>query len=209
VRKLHQLGLSGTEFLALIPGTFGGSLIMNAGTKRGEIGSIVERVKMVMPDGTLKIVDAEEAQFSYRHSRFPKDAILVEGQLRVRSCGGEMGADIVRQERDYRNQTQPYHQPCAGSVFRNPPGDYSGRLIEAAGLKGMRRGKAQISSMHANFIVTEEGASGRDILALMAIMRRAVQDTFDVTLEPEQRLLGYESDSLGALLDKIAAEDIP
>jgi len=206
IRELHQHGLSGAEFLALVPGTFGGAVAMNAGTKRGEAKDIVEAVRIVTRDGGLLGLDAAALQFRYRHAELPEGTVVVDGIVKARRGGVELGKLRVREEREYRNRTQPYHQPSAGSVFKNPEGDFAGRLIEEAGLKGVHRGGARFSEVHANFIVTEPGATARDILALMAQARAEVWRRFDVVLEPEQRLLGFGDASLVELLDRLAEE---
>jgi len=201
VRDLHKAGLSGAEFVALIPGTFGGAVAMNAGTKHGEISDILEEVTLVDRAGNSRVVPAETLSLSYRHSSIPDDAIVVEGVISARCGGVESGKFFVKAERDYRNQTQPYSKPNAGSVFRNPLGDHAGRLIEEAGLKGTRVGGAHVSELHANFVVTEEGATASDVVTLMAHIRRTVEAFCGIKLEAEQRLLGFGTESVSDLLD--------
>ncbi len=191
VRELHKAGLSGAECLALVPGTFGGAVAMNAGTRAGEVKDIVESVTVVLPSGDIQELDAADLGFRYRHADVPRGAIVVEGVIRAAVGGVEAGREQVKEERAYRNRTQPYSLPSAGSVFRNPEGDHAGRLIEAAGLKGTRIGGAVISMLHANFIVTETGAKAADVVALMELARRTVREQFGVELRAEQRLLGF------------------
>lgn len=202
VRDLHKAGLSGAEFVALVPGTFGGAVAMNAGTKHGEMSDILVEVTLVDKMGKIQVVPAEALSLSYRQSHIPDDSIVVEGVI-IACCGSvEQGKFFVRAERDYRNETQPYSKPNAGSVFRNPLGDHAGRLIEEAGLKGTRVGGAHISELHANFVVTEEGATASDVVTLMAHIRRTVEAFCGVKLEAEQRLLGFGTESVGELLDR-------
>lgn len=205
VRRLHSAELSGAEFLALVPGTFGGAVAMNAGTRSGEIASIVVEVTVVMGDAHIRRLSHAELNFRYRYAEVPDGAIIVEGAIRAHTGGAAAGRAAVRREREYRNETQPYNRPSAGSVFTNPPGDHAGRLIEAAGLKGLRIGGAHVSTLHANFIVTEPGARAFDVVQLMARARARVREQFGVVLEPEQRLLGFGRGS-AALLDEIARD---
>jgi UDP-N-acetylmuramate dehydrogenase len=207
VRSLHKAGFSGPECLALVPGTVGGAVAMNAGTRAGAIGDFLLSVRVVRRDGVLEELPAAELGLAYRTCRLPAGAIVVEATLAVKRGGVEAGVEAVKAERAYRNVTQPYSAPSAGSVFTNPPGDYAGRLIEAAGLKGATVGGAQISPLHANFIVTESGATAADVVRLMALARAEVRQRFGVTLEPEQRLLGFGDVDPGALLDALAAEE--
>lgn len=207
VRTLHGAGLSGAEFLALVPGTFGGAVAMNAGTRQGELVDILVGVTIVERAGTTCALSAGDLRMAYRRADIPAGAIVVEGVIAANVGGVEAGRAQVRAEREYRNRTQPYNSPNAGSVFRNPDGDYAGRLIEAAGLKGTRIGGAQISTLHANFVVTEPGARAADIVSLMARARAEVSRQFGVSLIPEQRLIGFGELTGEALLDTWNVEE--
>ncbi|MCA9563941.1 MAG: UDP-N-acetylmuramate dehydrogenase, partial [Myxococcales bacterium] len=186
-----------------VPGTLGGAVAMNAGTRSGELGDVLVSVRVMGPDGTIQDLDHARLGFAYRTANVPAGSLVVSARLRATVGGVDEGKARVREEREYRNRTQPYSSPSAGSVFRNPEGDHAGRLIEAAQLKGTRRGGAQISPLHANFIVTEEGATAADVLELMALARREVRTQFGVQLHPEQRLLGFSEHSVLNLLDQL------
>ncbi|GAC1421636.1 MAG: UDP-N-acetylmuramate dehydrogenase [Candidatus Velthaea sp.] len=173
--------------LAGIPGSVGGALYMNAGTDR-EIGEFVRDVWVhtrAKPDAHPVSV-----QYYYRHTTLSRDTIVARVTLafergdpaEVRS---EMQSRLVR-----RKATQPIQFPNAGSCFRNPPGDRAGRLIEAAGAKGWRVGGAEVSPLHANFIVNVAGAKARDVTTLLARVRRAVGDAFGVDMQLEVHLVG-------------------
>ena len=191
VSELHGAGYSGAEFLALIPGTFGGAVVMNAGTGLGELSDILDQVTVVTGEGQLQTIDAATLNMAYRHCELPEKAMVTEGVIRVCRGGVEAGRDAIRNERERRERTQPVRQPSAGSVFVNPPGDFAGRLIEAVGLKGRRVGGAVIAEQHANFIVTEKGATASDVFELMALVFSEVKKRFGVSLTTEQRLVGF------------------
>ena len=188
-------GLSGLEFGAGIPGTLGGWLAMNAGIGVRELKDVVRRATWMDASGALVApVEREQLDFRYRElAGLPRGAVLVGAELGV----GVSERMTVKAEIDrllaHRAATQPTDIPSCGSVFRNPEGDYAGRLIEAAGLKGTREGGAEISSVHANFIVNRGGATARDVLTLIEHARRAVADATGVTLETEVQLIGRET----------------
>lgn len=194
VRETFNQGLSGLEFAVGIPGTLGGALAMNAGTKDSWIGEIVESVTLLTPAGELKKVSGSEISWGYRRSNLPSMGIILESSLKVSQgivfeVRGRMEAGLKR-----RKATQPLSLPNAGSVFMNPEGDHAARLIESSGLKGARSGGAQVSEMHANFIVNTGGATAEDIVDLMARIRSCVKEIHGVELRPEVRFLGsFES----------------
>lgn len=187
-----NLGLVGVEFLGTIPGTFGGALIMNAGAHGGEIGPFVQEVRLI--DHSFSVVRraGSECGFAYRTSAFLPGEILTGATLRLGSGDAASARAHLRELRDRRKKTQPIGLPNAGSIFKNPPGDYAGRLIEACGLKGRRSGGACISELHANFIVNEGGARAADVIALSRIAQDAVFERFGVRLEWEVRRLGEQ-----------------
>lgn len=190
VQDVYSKGLSGLEFAVGIPGTVGGALAMNAGTREEWIGAIVESVTVYVPGEGLVGVRGPEVAWGYRCSDIHKRGIVAECSLRVQSGDTEM----IRRKMDARllrrKRTQPLGLACAGSVFVNPEGDSAGRLIEASGLKGHVVGGAKISEIHANFIVNVGGASARDVLALVHLARDAVKDRYGIELRPEIRFLG-------------------
>jgi UDP-N-acetylmuramate dehydrogenase len=190
VREAARRGYAGLEFAEGIPGTIGGALIMNAGAYGSEIEKVVEEVTGVTRDGNPLHFTRKQMTFSYRDSHLPAGTIVT--QLRLRLHRGE-SATVSSKVRDLvakRKASQPSGHPNSGSMFRNPRGDYAGRLIEAAGLKGMRIGQAQISERHGNFIVNLGGAAAEDVRQLMELARAQVQGKFGIALEPEVRMVG-------------------
>jgi UDP-N-acetylmuramate dehydrogenase len=184
-----QNSLKGTEMLAGIPGTIGGGIVMNAGAYGGEIADHLTEVK-VLRESAVVAVPKSEAGFSYRTSNF-RGEIVLEATFALPPGDKQ---ELERRRRELllkRNESQPVNLPNSGSVFKNPPGTYAARLVEEAGLKGTRAGKAQISERHSNFIVNVGGARAHDVLELMLSMRTAVYEKFRVKLEPEVRLLGF------------------
>ncbi len=186
-------GLVGAEFLAGIPGTFGGALAMNAGCHGGETWALVERVLMLTRRGELVTRTREDFDIDYRHAglKSATDEIFAAAWLRLSPGDAEAGRERIRELLEKRMATQPLELPNAGSVFRNPPGDHAARLIEAAGLKGIREGGAQVSDKHANFIVNPEGrASAAEIERLIGRIQVAVKEKFGIQLVREVRIVG-------------------
>lgn len=180
-------GARGIGSLAGIPGSVGGALRMNAGTDR-EIGDFVREVWVQTP--SRPDAHAVSPQYFYRRTSLARDALVARVTLAFErgtpaEVRAEMQARLVR-----RKTTQPLQWPNAGSCFRNPPGDRAGRLIEAAGAKGWRVGGAEVSALHANFIVNSGGATAQDVTTLLARVRRAVHDRFAIDLELEVHLVG-------------------
>lgn len=186
-------GLAGLERFVGIPATLGGAVAMNAGCLGAEIQGVVRRVRLVSPAGEEGWLEAHEMGFAYRRSRLqtigPAE-VCVEVELELGQEAPERLMEVLRTENKRRHQTQPYTLPSAGSVFRNPPGDPAGRLIEKTGLKGLRVGGAEVSPVHANFIVNTGGATATDILELMAAVRNRVLEAQSIALEPEIQLWG-------------------
>jgi UDP-N-acetylmuramate dehydrogenase len=189
VARAQRLGLVGAEFTAGIPGTLGGLVAMNAGTRAGEMKDVVSRVELATAAG-VRWIEAAALRFAYRHAELPAGAIVTRLELHLRR--GDVAASLaaMKADVDRRRATQPYTQPTFGSTFRNPPGDHAGRLIEAVGLKGHRIGGAVFSPVHANFVVNLGGATARDVLALVNLARARVHERFGITLQPEVRLAG-------------------
>ncbi|MBP9219657.1 MAG: UDP-N-acetylmuramate dehydrogenase [Sterolibacterium sp.] len=184
---------AGAEFLAGIPGTVGGALAMNAGCHGGEIWNHVVRVLMIDRQGRCHERLPGEFAVAYRHVglRAVCDEWFAAAWLRFESGMAEESRRRIKELLARRIATQPLHQPNAGSVFRNPPGDHAARLIEAAGLKGWAVGGAQVSEIHSNFIVNPENkASATEIEILIGWVREKVQEFFGVTLVPEVRIVG-------------------
>jgi UDP-N-acetylmuramate dehydrogenase len=185
-------GLSGLEFACGIPGTVGGWVAMNAGVPDREMSDAVREIEVISPSGRkLQHIARDDLSFMYRALRgLAPGSVIVSALFEVSVSASE----VVRAEVDEllarRSATQPLNVPSCGSVFKNPPGDFAGRLIEAAGLKGRRRGGAEISRLHANFIANLGGASAEDILGLIDEARDAVWQTSGTWLVPEVRTLG-------------------
>ncbi len=182
-------GLQGPEVLAGVPGTMGGALIMNAGGHEGEICSVVERV-LVVDEGESRWLSREEAGFSYRASAFPRGAFILGCELLLHKGDQAALKGQVKEAQRRRRVTQPLQFPNAGSIFKNPPGDYAGRLIEKADCKGLQEGMAQVSELHANFIINLGGASASDILRLARSVQARVLERTQVELEFEVKFLG-------------------
>ena len=178
-------GWGGLESLAGLPGQVGGAVAMNA----QEIGRFVQRVRIVSPDGSLRELSREQLHFSYRYTAL-EPGILVEVTLAFPKVPPSDAYERIRQALRYRNDTQELRMPSAGCAFKNPPGMSAGRLIDEAGLKGIRVGDAQISRRHANFIVNIGRATCDDVLSLMEHAQRRVWAACRIRLEPEVRLMG-------------------
>jgi UDP-N-acetylmuramate dehydrogenase len=216
VNRLAVDGWGGLEFGAGIPGSLGGAIVSNAGAHGRSLSDVVQQVRVleVDPDRqsyALRAYAPVELQLAYRHSRFrARRTIRFDEQGRplpprrhpIEPLEMIVGMDLVvwrtnsaavqmrvAQYKQHRKETQP-PQPSAGSVFKNPPGDYAGRLVEEAGLKGARAGQAQISPRHANFIVNLGGARATDIVQLIALARRTVLERFGIALELEVEFRG-------------------
>jgi UDP-N-acetylmuramate dehydrogenase len=182
--------LAGLEFAEGIPGTVGGGLLMNAGAFGGEIGAVVQAVEAVTYAGDAVTLEREVLDFSYRRLVLPARAVVTAVRVRL-ACGDRAAlAASVADAKARRERHQPRGYPNAGSIFKNPAGEHAGRLLEAAGLKGVRLGGAMISERHANFIVNVGGARAIDVAGLMRLAARTVAERFGVTLEPEVRMVG-------------------
>ena len=190
VQDAFKMGLSGLEFGVGIPGTVGGALAMNAGARDQWIGSIVESVTLHVPGEGLMRARGEEIAWGYRHTDLTDRGIILEAVLRVAESDEVDIRRAMEASLRRRKRTQPLALPSAGSVFVNPEGDSAGRLIEAAGLKGIRAGGAEFSEVHANFIVNTGGATAQDVVALICMAREAVKDSNGIELRPEIRFLG-------------------
>ncbi|THJ22689.1 MAG: UDP-N-acetylmuramate dehydrogenase [Nitrospira sp. CG24E] len=181
--------LAGLEWAAGIPGTVAGSVVMNAGTKLGEMKDSVKAVRMVNMKGQIVDIDASQVRFEYRRALLPRGVVVgvwVQLQQGIRSEIERVVKEYLR----YRRDTQPLALPSAGCVFKNPPSDSAGRLIEAAGLKGARVGDAEVSMKHANFIVNRGQARAADVMALIGKVRGAIRRRAGVRLDLELKIVG-------------------
>lgn len=196
-RQAARRQLGGGEFLGGIPGTIGGALAMNAGAFGHEIWSLVEAVETLSRGGRVQRRPAAEFRANYRQLEGLNEEWFVSGTLRF-----DVDASTTATVRDLlarRNASQPLGLPSCGSVFKNPPGDFAGRLIEAAGCKGRRRGGAYVSPKHANFIINDGSASADDIEGLMWEVQQLVAAHSGQRLETEVRILGLPAaDGVGA-----------
>lgn len=190
VAEALDLGLTGLEFLATIPGTFGGALIMNAGAHGGEIAPLVARVELIDAGRQVVWRSGAECGFAYRHSGFGPSELLTRAEIVLPRGDVAAARQHLAEMRAARRRTQPIGEPNAGSIFKNPPGDYAGRLIEAAGLKGRRVGGARVSELHANFIVNDGSARASEVVELGRQVAAEVSARFGVALEWEVKRLG-------------------
>lgn len=183
----EKQGLSGAEFLAGIPGTLGGALVMNAGSQGKSIGDLIENITVMDHRGNIKIIPKNKIKFGYRNSDLSKYIILSARLKLLKANKQEVKKRIVRYL-DYRRITQDLRYPSAGCIFKNPPGYSAGEIIDLCGLKGRRIGGASISQKHANFILNLKNASSRDVLLLIALIKKQVKNKFKIDLEPEIKI---------------------
>ena len=184
-------GLTGFEFAAGIPGTLGGGCVMNAGAYGGELKDVLVNVKVITPEGDIVTYSVDEMELGYRTSRFlDKDYVILQADIRLEA--GDVKAIEARMSElsSMRRDKQPLELPNAGSTFKRPEGDFAGRLIEAAGLKGKGVGAACVSEKHAGFVVNKGGASAKDVYDTIQMVINTVQVENGVILEPEVRMIG-------------------
>jgi UDP-N-acetylmuramate dehydrogenase len=184
--KAREANLGGVEFFAGIPGTIGGAVVGNAGAKKAWIGPAVEELTIVTPRGEVKHLKKADYQYGYRHSTLKMSGnVLVEVVLKLKK---EPKASIEKKVKEYfsvRRGKQPRVEKNAGSVFKNPEGNFAGRLTESVGLKGFQVGGAQVSKIHANFIVNNGTATAHDVAAVMREIQKKVYGEYQIRLEPE------------------------
>lgn len=192
-KRCAREGLAGFDWAISIPGTFGGAVWANAGAHDGEMAQVLRTIDVLDPrDRQRRTLSVEECRFAYRESRFKHGPeVVLGGTIGLRRGEPEAIAALIDGHQSRRRATQPLADQNAGSVFRNPPGDHAGRLIEAAGLKGHRIGTAQVSALHANFIVTDRGAGrAADVRAVGDHVRRTVGERFGIRLRYEIEFVG-------------------
>lgn len=186
----QQQRRAGLGFMAGIPGTVGGALAMNAGAWGGETWPCVEEVEIITRKGS-EWRPASAFEFGYRHVDLSPDVLgFLAARLRVSDDAQGLHERDTREWLARRKSTQPVGKPSAGSTFRNPPGEHAARLIEACGLKGWRIGGAEVSSLHANFILTDASARAADVEALIAHIQNEVEAQTGIRLHPEVRIMG-------------------
>jgi UDP-N-acetylmuramate dehydrogenase len=184
-----EAGLSGMEHACGIPGSIGGAVAMNAGAYGWCMRDSLQEIQIVSPAGTRWVL-AEDLEWGYRYCRLPERSVVTAARLVL--TPGDCDA-VMECQRGYlrrRREKQPRSVRTFGSSFKNPPGQHAGRLVEAAGLKGVRRGGAEVSTVHGNFLVNLGDATTADVLGLMVLMRQGVERVSGVILEPEVKLLG-------------------
>jgi len=196
VRQCVARGLAGLEWAANIPGTVGGAVFGNAGAWGGDVASALVQARVLEPGGAVTEWPAARFEYGYRTSILKRrasqsvpPAVILDAEFALQVGDRQALESRVSEIAARRKASQPPGATC-GSVFKNPPGDYAGRLIEAAGLKGTRKGAAEISPVHANFIVNLGGAAAADVKALIDLARQAVQAQFGISLELEIELIG-------------------
>lgn len=189
-----EQGLAGLEWGGGVPGTVGGAVAMNAGAHGGETSRVLTVAHLVSRGGERLSVPVDRMRYSYRRSGLLREEghVVVAAEFRLRQESAEAVIGRMKSYAARRRSTQPLGLPSSGSVFKNPPGDHAGRLIEAAGLKGTRIGGAEISQVHANFIVNLGGARASDVKELIDLARRVVCERFGIQLELEVELVGWD-----------------
>ncbi len=204
-RKTAGAGFAGLHIFVGVPGTVGGGVYMNAGCHGGDWSEVVEQVTVVDGRGNDQVLGRSEVPFTYRRSGLD-GRIVLDTTVRLRPEAQARLDEQITEMFEWRQRGTPFNQPCCGSVFKNPAGPSwkreggprtAGQLVEAAGLKGVRMGGAQVSPMHANYFVNAGDATAADVRALIERAQREVETRFDVQLEPEVKLIG----SLGEYLN--------
>jgi len=190
VQEVVDRGLAGLEFGEGIPGTVGGGLVMNAGAFGGEIAKVVTLVHGVTESGEALALSKDDVKFAYRRTELPAHFIITRVDFELARGDRAQLAARVAELHAKRASRQPRGVPNAGSIFKNPPGNFAGKLLEGAGLKGTRLGGAAFSDQHANFIVNLGGAQAAEVRALIDLARNKVKEQSGVWLEPEVRLVG-------------------
>ena len=185
--------LAGCEFLYGIPGTVGGGVFMNAGAYGGEIADIIENAVVFTPDGKVTTLSKDDLDLGYRTSKLQSTRyILLSAAFSLQSGNKEVISSAMDDLMNRRMTTQPLDKPSCGSTFKRPAGNFAGKLISDCGLKGMSVGGAQVSEKHAGFIVNSGGATSRDILDLVQLVKKTVFEKTGVLLEEEIRIIGRE-----------------
>lgn len=189
----RDASLAGCEFLYGIPGTVGGGVFMNAGAYGGEIADIIENAVVFTPDGKVTTLSRDDLDLGYRTSKLQSTRyILLSAAFSLQSGNKEVISSTMDDLMNRRMTTQPLDKPSCGSTFKRPAGNFAGKLISDCGLKGMSVGGAQVSEKHAGFIVNSGGATSRDILDLVQLVKKTVFEKTGVLLEEEIRIIGRE-----------------
>ncbi|HET7615677.1 MAG TPA: UDP-N-acetylmuramate dehydrogenase, partial [Bacillales bacterium] len=186
---ISRKGLSGLEFAGGIPGSVGGAVYMNAGAHGSDVSEILKKAQILFEDGSVRWLSREEMAFSYRTSILQsKPGICISAVFQLEKGDRDKIFGEMKEHKDYRRRTQPFDR-CCGSVFRNPLPEHAGHLIESAGLKGYRIGGAQVSELHANFIVNTADAKAKDVLHLIDHIQKNIREKFQVNLQTEVEII--------------------
>ena len=191
-KTVSRGGLSGVEFAFGIPGSVGGALIMNAGAWGSSFGDVVKNVTVMDDRGELITLTHDEAHFEYRHSGLDAYFCVIDATLELEP--GDADAITAQMQAFYKQkvETQPFAEENAGCMFKNPPGDSAGRLIDISGLKGYHIGGAEVSKVHGNFILNIDNATAKDVLKLIAYIQDEVREKTGVSLQTEVKRLGFD-----------------
>lgn len=193
-REALKRSLAGLEFASGIPASIGGAIYMNAGAYKSDMGYITTSVKVLTPDLKIITLTNKEMAFHYRDSflQHHKNYICLEATLRLEKGDKEVLEEVTKDRKERRVKTQPLTYPSAGSVFRNPDDVPAGKLIDDLGLKGLTKGGAEVSKVHANFIINKNEASAKDIHDLMLFVKEAVKEHYGIDLKIEQEFINWE-----------------
>ena len=191
--SVSREGYSGLEFACGIPATVGGAVYMNAGAYLSDVSNVLKKVDILDENLEVKTLKNEDLDFSYRHSIFmEKKWIILKAYFKLKKGNKEEIINLIEDRKRRRLESQPLEYPSAGSVFRNPEGNYAGKLIEDSNLKGYIHGGGQISDKHANFIINKDNATAEDIKYLMDKAKEEVKKNYGVELKIEQELFNWE-----------------
>lgn len=185
--------LTGFEFASGIPGTLGGGIVMNAGAYKGELKDVVIQVTALLSDGSIKVFNRDQLDFSYRHSVFTdSDMLVLEAKIQLQKGEKDKIKARIKELSQKRRTTQPLEYPSAGSAFKRPQNGYAAAMIDETGLKGYTVGGAQVSLKHAGFVINKENASAKDVVTLLKDVQNKVYAKFGTMLEPEIIIIGEE-----------------
>lgn len=192
VELSRQRGWTGLENLYGIPGSIGGTIRMNAGTRDGEMKDRLVEIEVLTHQGELITLPRSKLKFEYRHLHLPQKDVILGGKFQLKKSDPEAVQAKIAAYQKRRQETQPLDMPNLGSVFKNPDKGFAAQMIEELGLKGVRVGGARISEKHANFIVNENQATAKDVLVLIGLIKDKVRDELQVKLELEAKVLGED-----------------
>lgn len=189
--------LTGLEFAAGIPGTLGGAIRMNAGAYGGEMKDVVTEVTVLMEDGVVAELPADQLGFAYRKSVVEeKNYVVLEVKMKLQQGNEDEIRNYMDQLSKQRREKQPLEYASAGSTFKRPEGHFAGKLIQDAGLRGFAIGDAMVSEKHCGFVINRKNATAKEIVDVMKYVQKEVKDKFDVLLEPEVRFIGFSKDEI-------------